>query len=330
MTNGTGLVSVVVPVYNRAWAVPKCFHQILAQTHRPIELIFVNDGSTDNTGEVCEEIARNNSGFIRVVHRHNGGPGLARESGRQAAAGEFIQYLDSDDLIHEDKLSTMVGLLAESPDAIAAYCRTNEIDSNGGILNDCMARTGQSFPALLPIILSGRIWETSTPVLRKQMADQAGPWSNLRIWEDWEYDIRLGLLGHPIVFATQTLTTMVSHGRARASQQWEGKRREFFTENAKAHLAIHNLVMQSSVGTQDENRFHFSRRLFLLARQCAAVGLKNEALCLARASSQAAGRRGTDHKLFEFSVGMLGIRTTGLLLAFANGLRCGRSGSRVS
>jgi len=72
---------------------------VLAQTYRPIEIIIVDDGSTDETAQVADSIALANDGVVRVVHKPNGGVGSAREAGRCAAGGEFIQYLDSDDLL---------------------------------------------------------------------------------------------------------------------------------------------------------------------------------------------------------------------------------------
>src|ERR1044071_1274968 len=93
------LVSTIIPVYNRAGMLREAVESVLAQAYRPIEIIVVNDGSTDDTRCVAEALAATNLNEIRVIHQGNVGPGLAREAGRQAARGEFIQYLDSDDLL---------------------------------------------------------------------------------------------------------------------------------------------------------------------------------------------------------------------------------------
>src|SRR5438552_12119469 len=93
-----GLVSTIIPVYNRAPLLREAVASVLAQTYRPIEVIIVDDGSTDTTGCEAEGLAEAHL-EVRVIHRRNGGPGEARETGRLAACGEFIQYVDSDDLL---------------------------------------------------------------------------------------------------------------------------------------------------------------------------------------------------------------------------------------
>src|SRR5215470_13884728 len=120
----SGLVSVIVPVYNRPAMLREAVESALAQTYRPIEIVIVDDGSTDDTASVAEDLGRTNKDIIKVVHRLNGGPGQARETGRQAAQGEFIQYLDSDDLLLRQKLEIQVRGLNSNPDCGAAYGKT--------------------------------------------------------------------------------------------------------------------------------------------------------------------------------------------------------------
>src|SRR5262245_3265283 len=93
-----GLVSTIIPVHNRPALLREAVASVIAQTYRPVEIIIVNDGSTDATGREAEALAKTHS-EVRAIHRENGGPGAAREKGRLAARGEFIQYLDSDDLL---------------------------------------------------------------------------------------------------------------------------------------------------------------------------------------------------------------------------------------
>src|SRR5512143_4106165 len=94
-----GLVSTIIPVYNRQALLREAVASVLAQSYRPIEIIVVDDGSTDDTLAVCEELAGHRPDVVRTIRISNGGPGLAREAGRRFARGEFIQYLDSDDLL---------------------------------------------------------------------------------------------------------------------------------------------------------------------------------------------------------------------------------------
>ena len=93
----TGLVSVIIPVYNRPTMLLDAVDSVVQQTHRPIEIIIVDDGSTDTTLEVAQKLSTDNQ-FITTISIENSGPSMARQCGLELANGEFIQYLDSDDL----------------------------------------------------------------------------------------------------------------------------------------------------------------------------------------------------------------------------------------
>src|SRR5437016_1531203 len=97
---------------------------VLAQTYRPIEVIVADDGSTDDTPAVCRELAEQYPEVVRWTSQTNAGPGRARETGRGLARGEFIQYLDSDDLLGPRKFECQVAALRKRPDCGVAYCWT--------------------------------------------------------------------------------------------------------------------------------------------------------------------------------------------------------------
>jgi len=103
------LVSTIIPVYNRPEMILRAVDSVLAQTYLPIEIILVDDGSTDSTPQMLDELAVQHPDEIRVIHKDNGGPGLAREAGRLLAWGEFIQYLDSEDCLLPNKFADEVG-----------------------------------------------------------------------------------------------------------------------------------------------------------------------------------------------------------------------------
>ncbi len=108
MVNETrGLVSIIVPVYNIEEYVSECIESILKQQYRFIEVIIVDDGSTDSTLSVCEEYKRNDD-RINVIHKDNGGVVSARQTGIEAARGEFVVFVDGDDWIEPDMISTML------------------------------------------------------------------------------------------------------------------------------------------------------------------------------------------------------------------------------
>lgn len=103
-------ISVIVPVYKVEPYLRPCVDSILAQTWTDFELILVDDGSPDNCGAICEEYAARDS-RVRVIHRENGGLSAARNSGLEVAAGDYISFVDSDDLIAPDFLSRMMDVM---------------------------------------------------------------------------------------------------------------------------------------------------------------------------------------------------------------------------
>lgn len=92
------LISVVVPVYNVAAYLPRCVDSLLSQTHKNIEIILVNDGSTDDSPSLCNKYASENNN-IKVIHKINGGLSSARNTGLKIASGSYIGFLDSDDWV---------------------------------------------------------------------------------------------------------------------------------------------------------------------------------------------------------------------------------------
>ena len=95
------LISVIVPVYNVEKYLDRCMKSILQQTYHRLEIILVDDGSTDASAAMCDAYARRDS-RIRVVHKQNGGLSDARNAGLELAAGDYIGYVDSDDWIEPD------------------------------------------------------------------------------------------------------------------------------------------------------------------------------------------------------------------------------------
>ncbi|MGH9419051.1 MAG: glycosyltransferase family A protein, partial [Thermoanaerobaculia bacterium] len=114
-------MTTIIPVFNRPALLVEAVGSVLAQTYRPVEIIVVDDGSTDETSSVSDALATKHGGIIRVIHKTNGGPGLAREAGRIAARGDYIQHLDSDDLLLPRKFELQVAALEASPGCGAAY-----------------------------------------------------------------------------------------------------------------------------------------------------------------------------------------------------------------
>lgn len=111
------LVSIIVPVYNAEKYLKRCIDSILNQTYRSIELILVDDGSVDSSPEICNQYAKKNT-CINVIHKQNEGPSLARASGLQIANGKYIAFVDSDDYIEPEMISTMTANFHDDVDIL--------------------------------------------------------------------------------------------------------------------------------------------------------------------------------------------------------------------
>lgn len=105
MTNEP-LISVIVPVYNVEKYLARCIESILNQSYINLEIILVDDGSTDSSGKICDEYAADDK-RIYVIHKENGGQSTARNAALDCAKGEYITFVDSDDYIHTDFIKIM-------------------------------------------------------------------------------------------------------------------------------------------------------------------------------------------------------------------------------
>ncbi len=114
------MISIIVPVYNVEKYLGRCVDSILSQTFSDFELILVDDGSTDNSGRLCEEYAAKDK-RIRVIHKENGGLSSARNAGIDVAAGKYLGFVDSDDYIDHDMYEYLSGII-EKENADLAIC----------------------------------------------------------------------------------------------------------------------------------------------------------------------------------------------------------------
>lgn len=112
-------ISVIVPVYNVEKYLKRCVESIIAQTYRNIEIILVNDGSTDNSPKICDEFALMDS-RIKVIHKKNEGVSAARNTGIVISTGQFIAFCDSDDWLDVDMLSYLYQLMKKTSCEIAS------------------------------------------------------------------------------------------------------------------------------------------------------------------------------------------------------------------
>lgn len=109
----TPMISVIVPVYNVEQYLERCVRSVMAQTFQDLEILLIDDGSTDTSGALCDRLAGEDT-RIRVIHRDNGGLSSARNTGIENAAGSYICFVDSDDFISPEMLRVLYRLVTEN------------------------------------------------------------------------------------------------------------------------------------------------------------------------------------------------------------------------
>lgn len=130
----TPLISVIVPVYNIEKYLERCVNSIREQTYDNIEILLVDDGSTDGSGKLCDKFAEEDD-RIRVFHKENGGSSSARNLGIAEAKGEYLGFVDSDDYVSANMYELLVGAINEFQAEVAQVGR-DEIDEEGKRLPD--------------------------------------------------------------------------------------------------------------------------------------------------------------------------------------------------
>jgi glycosyltransferase involved in cell wall biosynthesis len=318
-----GLVSTIIPVFNRAELLREAVSSVLGQKYRPIEIVIVDDGSTDRTSDVADELERENPGIIQVLHIRNSGPGSAREAGRTVANGEFIQYLDSDDVLLPEKFVHQVAGLEGNPDLAISYCVTRYRGWDGRIIEEAWKRTGEYIESLFPSMLLGRWWGTSTPLYRRSAVDKVGPWSELVNEEDWEYDCRFAADGVKLHYVPRVLSEERGHAGPRMSDDG-GTDPCRLSSRAKAHEIVYGYVRAAGIENSDPTARQFSRTLFLLSRQCGAAGLvacSRRLFKLARELSSGTNGFGLDYSLYELGAKLMGWRLMGRACRYMDGFR---------
>lgn len=136
------VISVIVPVYNVEKYLERCVNSILEQTYRQLQIILVDDGSTDQSGKICDAYAEKEE-RIKVVHKINGGLSDARNAGMEVAVGEYVCFFDSDDWIEKDTLKTAYDALKTSGMDIAVWGFVKDfVDHNENVENTSYVTVG--------------------------------------------------------------------------------------------------------------------------------------------------------------------------------------------
>jgi glycosyltransferase involved in cell wall biosynthesis len=192
-------VTVIIPTYNRKVCVQEAIESVLAQTYEEFELIVVDDGSTDGTGEVLKRYEKR----LLYLYQANQGVSAARNNGLVLAQGEFIAFLDSDDLWLPKKLAIQIAFMDQHPHA--QICYTDELWIRRGVRVNPKKRhakhSGEIYPHCLPLC----IISPSSVLMRRGLFEQVGGFDpGLPVCEDYDLWLRVAAR-FPVYFIPQRL-----------------------------------------------------------------------------------------------------------------------------
>ncbi len=184
-------VSVVIPTYNSISYLNTAVDSVLSQTFKGIEVLVVDDGSTDNTRKILFEKYGDK---IRYLYKENGGVSSARNYGIKKARGKYIAFLDADDYWMPEKIEKQVGLM-ESNDKIGfCYVSTQRVDENLILINSIPAKEYEDYCEALLLDLNVVSGSCSSAMVRREVTLQTeGFDSQFSTYADWEYWLRLSL-----------------------------------------------------------------------------------------------------------------------------------------
>ncbi len=225
-------ISVIIPTYNRADRILNSINSVLNQTYRDLEVIIVDDGSTDNTGEVISKITDNRLRYHRL--EENKGAANARNIGVALAKNSIIAFNDSDDIWHDNKLETQMEYWLSHQEHLLVYCPYTVVNPSGGSIQipsqneDPDTLCGDIFYFLLVRPTIG----TPTMILEKELFLELGGFDvSCGAMEDWEFSLRvanMGTIGYvdkPLLAVEATAADRISNDTS-----YESKMRHYDTK----------------------------------------------------------------------------------------------------
>jgi GT2 family glycosyltransferase len=211
-------VSIIIPVYNRVELLRETLTSCAVQTFGDCEILIVDDGSEQDVPSVMDRVRSASRGccLFRYLRQPCQGAPAARNHGFRQSSGRFIQFLDSDDLLHPQKLELQRKFLLERPHLEMVYGLDEffrKIPGDAGILWNTAGE-----PSLDRFLWDDGVWHTGSPLWQRTALERVGPWDErLRCYQDWEYHIRALCRGIQYAHISVVLQYIRDHEAARIS-----------------------------------------------------------------------------------------------------------------
>lgn len=220
-TRQPALVSVVMPCYNAAPFLEEAVLSVMKQSYPKVELVVVDDGSTDNSVQLLERLAKEYPTRIRIENQQQKGPYLARNLGLTLARGEFIAFLDSDDWWREDFVEKLLQALQEHPKTALAYCGWQNIGVEGGRGEPYVPPDYELEGKMERFLRAASPWPIHAALTRRSAIEEAGGFQTwLPTCMDYDFWLRIGMT-HPIIRVPEVMAFYRHHDHGQiVSTQW--------------------------------------------------------------------------------------------------------------
>jgi len=313
-----GLVSIIIPAYNRRGIILKTIESCFAQTYPAIEVIVCDDGSTDDTCAVIEQAILDHPIWdLHLIRQPNAGPSTARNRGLIASRGEFIQFLDSDDVLVSDKIEKDVTELRSDPEVGVVYGKVVYVNEYGlpmGTLSGTPL-----YGADFKNVIAKNCWHTIAPLYRREACLRIGPWAtDVRGAEDLEYAARLKTSGIPIKFSDRVAAYALADNADKLSHRGDtpsfAQGQELFVDYTWKHAAERNCLNHQVNRDLQMWLMNTAMKYALLKDR---IGFER---CLGKSVTLNGGRVYLKVRLTILASKLLGCRNTALLIRWMHRL----------
>lgn len=262
------LISIIVPVYNVIQYLETCVSSVRNQTYGSWELLLVDDESTDGSSQLCDKLAESDS-RIRVIHHAHCGPGLARNAGLEAARGEFVYFIDSDDWIEPDTLEVMLSRMLEC-DADVVGCGVSiDYPTRSKTVSYVKADCVWTRDEALRMIISGRLPSYLWLLLWRRSVVRE-PFPAYRCYEDYATGYKWFSHARRVAMTT----SVQYHYVQREGSILHTARRDKYLLDI--FVERHNYIRAHSLMNDDENRAITVRNMLKLAKDFSRKSIGRE------------------------------------------------------
>jgi glycosyltransferase involved in cell wall biosynthesis len=222
----SGLVSVIIPTFNRQDMLLEALDSVFQQTYRPIQIIVVDDASTDNTRSLVTAFSaqHQSSAFTcKYLYQKNRNASLCRNFGLEKSEGEYIQFLDSDDILHPEKFEKQVTKIRDDKlDFVwsSTVKFEKKVDWNADVYIG-LDKSKLSKTDLILDFINKSQWRTESGLFTRDACTRTGCWANISMFQDWEYHIRLLSLLPETAFVPGSFSAARQHQQGRIGDGWQ-------------------------------------------------------------------------------------------------------------